>query len=95
MVGTPCFHCQGLGFNPWLGSWGLLGYAAQPFLIKRKSSPDTKKSIIKTPCWGCSAHSNGDVTPLGPNTGSHSSVAHKPGEPGSHYKLTDSASVRV
>lgn len=40
VVKTPCFHCRGLGFDPWLGGaegWGVgEGPTCQVVLLKKK-----------------------------------------------------------
>ena len=29
VVGTPCFHCRGPEFSPWLGNWDPAGRVAK------------------------------------------------------------------
>ena len=42
MVKTPCFHCRGSRFNPWLGSYGPRSSAVWP---KSKTKKLTKTKM--------------------------------------------------
>ena len=41
---TPCFHCQGPGFNPWLGNKDLIPSVQQK---KRKKKLQSKTSYLR------------------------------------------------